>query len=1181
MPRKVPDAQKTNDSSMDSYRFLFENSLDGIALADAETGLIVDCNRTFERLVGWKKSQMVGKHQRMLHPPDALDDGYSRTFRQHTSKKRGKLLSDRLLTRNGEIKHVEILGSEVEMNGRKLICGIFRDVTEREKADAQLHESEARLQTVLENIPFDFWVCDENGKYVLQNRVSYQNWGLQIGRRPEDMNLPPETLHTWQENNERALDGEVVRGEASYLIRGKRRTMENVLAPIYIGGQVSGFLGINIDITDRKRAEEERNLLFNNSIDLQSVTGPDGCFKQLNPAWEHVLGWSRAELMSKPHIEFVHPDDQEITRVAEATLRMEKVLTGFENRYLTKSGVYKWLSWNASVLGDDLGIFFAVARDITEQKRLQKAIDDIESGLATKFGENFFDSMVLEISETLGSDRTFIGRVLEDENSVQTLSVCLDGQIIDNFEYQLEGTPSLAVIGKSTCSFAQGVSGLFPHDPDLKGFEGYTGVPLFDMNGIPLGLMVAVFRKVIPDPAFVRSVMQIFAVRVSAEIGRQQAQEELRISEARYRSLFDNSPVSLWEEDFSEVKREVDQLRRQGITDLRTYFAEHPEDARHCAGLVKVVDINKTGITLFEMGNYVPSDFEIEQYFSESTLPTFIDEVVALADGQPTYQCEIESFNMNHEKIYSIMKMTVMPGHEQDWGRVQISFVDLTLRKRAEDNLRQSEAKLRLLFDTMLTAFAVHEVICDEHGEPVDYRYLEVNPAFEKVTDLKAGNLIGYTVKEKLPGTEDYWIKTFGRVALTGEPVPFSQYLHEFGKYYEGIAYSPTQGQFAVMFNDVTERVKAEQNVRRAFEQQSALREIDQAILGGQEISLVGDIVLKQIVRQLGIDGAELLRFEPETITLQIVARLGVHAYHEHASFPLKGDISAQAVMERQTIFIQDFQNHLKTHPSCKELASEGFQTYVALPLIAKGSVIGVLEVFHRSRLDPDAEWWNWAEAFAGQTALALDNQMLFQGLQRSNFELTMAYDLTLEGWAKALELRDRETEGHCQRVTELTVQLAFAMGVPRNQLIHYRRGALLHDIGKMGVPDSILNKPGKLDEEEWEIIRQHPTLAYEMLVNIPFLRPALDIPHYHHERWDGSGYPRGFKGEEIPLAARIFAIIDVWDALIFDRPYRAAMTPEWTSNYLRENSGILFDPAVVETFLKLDLNINRHEPSS
>ena len=194
----------------------------------------------------------------------------------------------------------------------------------------------------------------------------------------------------------------------------------------------------------------------------------------------------------------------------------------------------------------------------------------------------------------------------------------------------------------------------------------------------------------------------------------------------------------------------------------------------------------------------------------------------------------------------------------------------------------------------------------------------------------------------------------------------------------------------------------------------------------------------------------------------------------------------------------------------------------------------------------------------------------MFEDLQRSNVDLALAYEATIEGWSRALDLRDKETEGHTLRVTEMTLQVARSLGVRPEDLAQIRRGALLHDIGKIGVPDSILLKPGALTDAEWMVMRRHPVVAHDMLVPIAYLRPALDIPYCHHEKWDGTGYPRGLKGEEIPLAARIFAVVDVWDALCSERPYRAAWPSEKVLQHIRAESGKHFDPAAVEAFLRI-----------
>lgn len=239
--------------------------------------------------------------------------------------------------------------------------------------------------------------------------------------------------------------------------------------------------------------------------------------------------------------------------------------------------------------------------------------------------------------------------------------------------------------------------------------------------------------------------------------------------------------------------------------------------------------------------------------------------------------------------------------------------------------------------------------------------------------------------------------------------------------------------------------------------------------------------------------------------------------------------------------------------------------------LISIGSVVLVYLLDRIGYLQP-AKWSS--ESQLSIIVILLITTGFFLWAVMDNWERVMdnlkdTYDLTLSGWGKALEYRDQETEGHSRRVTELTVELAQRLGVSGQKLHHIHRGALLHDIGKMAIPDAILLKNGSLTDDEWEIVRMHPVHARNLLENIPFLKPALDIPYCHHERWDGSGYPQGLLKEKIPFAARIFAVIDVWDALTSNRPYRQAWSGEKTKNYIQEQSGILFDPQIVQVFLE------------
>ncbi|ACV63579.1 putative PAS/PAC sensor protein [Desulfofarcimen acetoxidans DSM 771] len=368
------------------------------------------------------------------------------------------------------------------------------------------------------------------------------------------------------------------------------------------------------------------------------------------------------------------------------------------------------------------------------------------------------------------------------------------------------------------------------------------------------------------------------------------------------------------------------------------------------------------------------------------------------------------------------------------------------------------------------------------------------------------------------------------------------------------------------------DNVRLFEEAGRRLKHVEALRNIDMAITSSLDLRVTFQVVMDQVISQLGIDAAVILLLNPYSQTLEYAAGRGFRTNNaERTSSKLGESNAGRAATERRIVHIPNLEQSEKTflRPDIPDV--EGFVTYYGAPLIAKGQVKGVLEIFQRKYFKPDQEWLDFLETLAGQAAIAIDNAGLFNELQRFNDELRLAYDATIEGWSYALDLRDKETEGHSRRVTELTLLLSRAMGMNEADLLHVRWGALLHDIGKMGIPDHILLKPGALNEEEWDIMRRHPVYAYEMLSPINYLRPALDIPYCHHEKWDGSGYPRGIKGLQIPLAARIFAVIDVWDALCSDRPYRSAWPKDRAREFILEQSGKHFDPKVVEKFISLE----------
>ena len=380
----------------------------------------------------------------------------------------------------------------------------------------------------------------------------------------------------------------------------------------------------------------------------------------------------------------------------------------------------------------------------------------------------------------------------------------------------------------------------------------------------------------------------------------------------------------------------------------------------------------------------------------------------------------------------------------------------------------------------------------------------------------------------------------------------------------------PLLNAIADLAANAIQRITLFEQTERQLHRLIALHQIDMTISSSFDLNITLNIFLNNVITQLGVDAADILLLTPHTQVLEYSASIGFWTRNiEQSRIRLGEGQAGVATIQRQVVSLPDLERARENFSRSTLLAGEKFVSHYVAPLIVKGQVKGALEVFTRKRLDTNQEWLDFFETLATQAAIAIDSASLFNNLQRSNIDLRLAYDATIEGWSRALDLRDKETEGHTQRVTEMALRLAEKIGMSDMEKLDLRRGALLHDIGKMGVPDSILLKPGELTKAEWVVMRQHPVYAYEMLAPISYLKQALEVPYCHHEKWDGSGYPRGVKGKQIPLFARIFAVVDVYDALTSDRPYRKAWPPEEAYHYIQEQSGKHFDPQVVKIFLE------------
>ncbi len=356
------------------------------------------------------------------------------------------------------------------------------------------------------------------------------------------------------------------------------------------------------------------------------------------------------------------------------------------------------------------------------------------------------------------------------------------------------------------------------------------------------------------------------------------------------------------------------------------------------------------------------------------------------------------------------------------------------------------------------------------------------------------------------------------------------------------------------------------EETRHRAEEFTSLYETTHDLAMQQDLSVVMDIITKRTTALLGVPNAAIILFDPVQGDLHIAATIGPDLL-VGTRRKLGEGLAGRVAQSRLPMIIDDYQHwEHRSH----QYDSIPYTAMMGIPLLYGGNLLGVLDV---SDVAPSKRTFNETDVrllslFAGQAASAIANAQLFEDLKKSNFNLMSAYDTTIEGWSRAMDLRDHETEGHTLRVTDLTLKLARRMNLSESQLMHIRRGSLLHDIGKMGIPDAILLKDGNLTDEEWIIMRKHPQFAFDMLSSIDYLHDALDIPANHHEKWDGTGYPRGLKCDEIPLSARIFAVVDVWDAIRSDRPYRKGWNTEKAIEYINSQSGTHFDPVIVVSFL-------------
>ena len=703
------------------------------------------------------------------------------------------------------------------------------------------------------------------------------------------------------------------------------------------------------------------------------------------------------------------------------------------------------------------------------------------------------------------------------------------------------------------------------------------GAPSIDWLGVPLisrertigMLAVQTYTPGIRYSEIEKDMLVFVSTQVAMAIERKQSEAALRLSEDRYHSLVDNLPVAVF--------RCTPGLDGAILMANPSFFAmfgfplDRPLSSFKLRELyLDPTDIEGIDAVLAQEGSLVGREVRLKR-----------------TDDRPLWgaiKIQLEIKPGNGKQVYydcALLDITERKQREQE----QEAIISLSTALRVA---RQRAEMPRIILENvadLIRASAAALLLKDPHGED-----LLIESALGSWSHLSGERLIQRGgLSSKIMSTGEIFYLNLGEGEapdpalnpFTNLPavacIPLKVHDKITGLLWVGMGRTIQPGEIrtlvalAEISANAIQRASLHEQTERRVQRLAALRAVDTAISASLDLRLSLNVLLSQLTSQLGVDACCVLLYDADTRLLEYTAARGFHTSSVTRTRIKMGDGPVgKAALTRERVHITNLYENESSYLRERMLLSENFLAYQAVPLIAKGQLKGVLEIFQRSALRQNPEWVDFLETMAGQAAIAIDNASLFTALQRSNLELALAYDSTLEGWVRALEMREKVPEGHSQSLVEMTVRMARLARKPETEIAAIRRGVILHDIGKLALPDSILRKEGPLDEHEWEVMRMHPVYAYQLLSPIAYLKDSLDIPYCHHERYDGSGYPQHLAGDKIPENARLFAVIDVWDALRSDRPFRKGWDDQRALNYITVNSGRHFDPRMVEMFLEL-----------
>lgn len=661
---------------------------------------------------------------------------------------------------------------------------------------------------------------------------------------------------------------------------------------------------------------------------------------------------------------------------------------------------------------------------------------------------------------------------------------------------------------------------------------------------------------------------------------RLKAIQRLEDSEKRYRNLFERIPIGLYRTTADGQLTAANQtlLNILGYPDLETFLEVDIDNL-----YINPNDREKWGELIAQNG--VVTGFETRFRRYDGSIVWVQDNTRAIYDGSgeiQAYEGSLEDISLRvqaekEKEGYQEQLQALVEIEREIGSTLDLSTVLQKITTELNRIIPFDSITVQLLQNDYLEVTASQGFNTDH---PVEEIRFPLTPEYPNQKVIETKEPVAFDIVADVYPRFEKDFKIYGEdVIKSWLGVPLIHQNQAIGMFtIDRLEVSPfTESEIKIAEQFANQAAIAITNARlhevsnRQIERLESLWRIDQTITSSLDLELSLKIFLNEVTKSLEVDAAAVLLYDPDLQELSFARGTGFQTdLLQHTVLGLGEGYAGKAALEDQKLFIPELAADHKGSLPLPRIIQEGFVSYYAQPLKTKGDLLGVLEILHRSRLDPERDWFDFAENLARQAAITIDSITRMENLEKTNMELSLAADAIIEGWSKSLEIHGLEPEGHSKRTADLTLRLARRMGIQNKRIAAIRRGSLLHDIGKLSLPDRIHHKPGPLNEEEWDLVRQHPLYAVEFLKKVDFLKPALDIPRYHHERWDGSGYPEGLEGEAIPLSARIFAVADVWDILRCDRPYRSAWTTNKTLQYLKEQRGKLFDPRVVEEFLGL-----------